>query len=122
MGQYAWPHLSSTFLLNQMQTDEWQAFWNGFTHWDNKTQPEEHEYGLWFRRTVNDMLRSIDRTNIYMFSPNCVVHTFTYDPHWWQIRVDGWSSRDVIGALVDGKTNPPRRIVDDCVGLSCSIG
>ena len=25
LGQYAWPHLQQTFLLNQMQTDEWQV-------------------------------------------------------------------------------------------------
>jgi len=33
LGQYAMDHFSSTFLLNQMQTDEWQGFWNGgLTH------------------------------------------------------------------------------------------
>lgn len=122
LGQYAWPFLAETFLLNQMQTDEWQAFWNGFTGWANSSRPEEAEYAEWFKGDVQNTWAGIlgsGSTNVYVFSPSCVIHTFTYGPEWWNIKVDGKSSRDIIGALANGE-KVEQQYVDLCEGISCT--
>ena len=72
--------------------------------------------------TCSQDIRDAGRPNVHVFSPNCVIHTFTYGPSWWEIQIDGISSRDVIGALARGEDMEPRVIADDCAGISCSVG
>ena len=72
----------------------------------------------------NDTVMVQSAYNDYNTPCNGQVHTFTYGDSWWNIQVKGYSSRDVIGALVQNLTPKqiPRIIVDDCQGLSCRHG
>ena len=77
---------------------------------------------LWFRTAqVKELEAAAQIPNVHVFAPNCVIHTFTYDPHWWKITVGGVSSRDLIGALARGESVPAATI-DRCEGLECSSG
>jgi len=101
----------------------------GFTQFANASSGDDQRYATWFRSNVVSSVGRPPlgpRSNVHLFSPNCVVHTFTYGPSWWQIKIKGYSSRDAIGQLAYRNTTTssrvPRVLIDDCIGLSCSEG
>merc|ERR1712110_1343443 len=120
LGQYASQHLESTTLYMQMQIDEWQGFWNGFTGWKTAGSPDQ-DYALWFRGEHTRVLAAASGGNVYVHSPNCYIHGVASSAIWWDVIVGGYSPRSMLSALVNGHAGVPHLVMDGCEG-QCSQG
>jgi len=119
LGQYAAPYLSHPTLFLQNQIDEWQGFWNGFFNFAQ--DPADYEYALWFRGESSLQLQAAASSlHVHVFGPNCYHHGLSYDPMFWSVMVDGWTSASLLSALINGTA--PRTVLDYCDGLPCSPG
>merc|ERR1719318_1019024 len=72
LGEYAAQHVESTILIIQMQIDEWQGFWDGFSLY--ASDKDDYRYATWFRERTQRTLSALTLPNVHVFSPNCYIH------------------------------------------------